>query len=246
MSALPAQAPRGRRGRRIRTARADTGGTRCRARAAPQTMPHPAPPSVFWSRLALAGLAAFVLAAVALHLLRPDLDPVAHQMSLYLIGPWGPLLQAAYVALAVAMVGLAWGLYRAAPAPARSAAPLLAFALAAISLATTAYAWMDMPGVDRTLEGLVHGISAQAAFLFATTGLVLQALRLRRDPAWRAQARWLLPWALACFAAVWVLAMWRDLPRGLAQKAVIAMITGWLGAAAMLLLSRQQAVRATR
>lgn len=246
MSAVPAQA-RVAAAAGVPGPRAPTiGSARCRARAAPQTMPQPAPPPLFWPRLALAGLAAFVLAAVALHLLRPDLDPVAHQMSLYLIGPWGPLLQAAYVALAVAMVGLAWGLYRAAPASARSAAPLLAFALAAVSLSTTAYAWMDMPGVDRTLEGLVHGISAQAAFLFATTGLVLQALRLRQDPAWRAQARWLLPWALACFAAVWVLALWRELPRGLAQKAVIAMIAGWLGATATVLMVRLRALRAMR
>ena len=79
--------------------------------------------------------------------------------------------------------------------------------------------------------------------LLATTGLVLQALRLRRDPAWQAQARWLLPWALACFAAVWVLALWRDLPRGLAQKAVIAMIVGWLGTTAVLLLGRTRSAR---
>jgi len=213
---------------------------------APQTMPHSPPPRPFWPRLALAGLATFVLAALALHQLRPDLDPVQHQMSLYLVGPWGPLLQAAYVALAVAMVGLAWGLYRSAPAAARSAAPLLAFTLGGLSLSTTAYAWMDMPGTDRSLEGLVHGLSAQAAFLFATTGLVLQALRLRRDPAWRAQARWLLPWALACFAAVWVLALWRGLPRGLAQKAVIAMIIGWLGTTAAGLLVRMKHARAVR
>src|SRR5690606_37907749 len=132
--------------------------------------------SPFWPRLALAGLATFVLAAIALHLLRPDLDPVERQMSLYLIGDWGPLLQAAYVALGVAMTGLAWGVYRAQPPGARSAAPLLMFALGGASLATTACAWMDMPGVDPTMEGLVHGISAQAAFLFATTAIVLQAL----------------------------------------------------------------------
>src|SRR5690606_29090709 len=210
----------------------------------PPTMPDAATPSSpLWPRLAIAGLAAFVLSALALHLLRPELDPVERQMSRYLIGAWGPLLAAAYVALAVAMVCLAWGLYRAAPAPARSAAPLLVFALAAVSLSITAYAWMDMPGIDRTLEGLVHGLSAQAAFLLATTGLVLQALRLRRDPAWRAQARWLLPWALACFAAVWALALWRDLPRGPAQKAVIAMIVAWLGTTAVLLLGQTRSAR---
>lgn len=192
------------------------------------------------SRLAAVGLAGFVLAAVALHLLRPDLDPVHSQMSLYLIGAWGGLLQAAYVLLALSMCVLAWGLYRVLPQAARSIAPLLMFVPAGISLSTTAYAWMDLPDAQRSLEGLVHGLSAQAAFLCATAGLVLQALGLRRAPHWQRQARWLLAWALACFAAVWVLALWRELPRGLAQKAVIAMIIGWLATVTALLWRRPQ------
>jgi hypothetical protein len=198
-------------------------------------------PSLAWPSLTAAGIAWFVLAAAALHALRPDLDAIDSQMSLYLVGAWGPLLQSAYAALGVAMIGLAVGSYRSMPPSARSAAPGLLFVLAGISLTVTAYAWMDMPGVDASLEGLVHGISAQGAFLFATTAIVLQALRFRLDPAWRRHVRWLLPWAVACFAAIWVLALWRDAPRGLAQKAVIAMIVGWLAAVAALLWQRVRA-----
>lgn len=180
---------------------------------------------------AASGLLAFLAATLALHLLRPDLDPVASQMSLYLIGDWGALLQAAYVALGLGMVVLGWGL-RAAHAPdARSSAALMMFVLSALSLSITAYAWMDLPGVDRSLEGLVHGISAQAAFLFATTGMVLQALGFLRDPAWRRAARWAIPWALLCFASVWILAVWREAPRGLVQKTVILSILGWMACA---------------
>ena len=191
----------------------------------------------------MAGIASFLSAAVALHLLRPELDAVDSQMSLYLIGAWGPLLQGAYVALGLAMIGLAVGLHRALSPDARSAAPLLLFVLGGLSLATTAYAWMDLPGVDASMEGLVHGVSAQGAFLFATAGLVLQALRFRRDPAWRDAARWLLPWALACFAAIWVLALWREAPRGLAQKLVIALIVGWLATVSALLWRRLAAAK---
>ncbi|KLJ02145.1 hypothetical protein WQ56_03715 [Luteimonas sp. FCS-9] len=190
--------------------------------------------------MALASLVAFCVSAVALHLLRPDLDPVHSQMSLYLIGAWGPWLQAAYVALGAGMAALGWGLRRATCTAARSAAPLLLFVLGGLSLATTAYAWMDLPGIDRTLEGLIHGVSAQGAFLFATTGMVLQAVRLRRDVAWRACARWALPWALLCFASIWVLALWRDAPRGLAQKTVIAAILGWLVAVSLALWRRSR------
>ena len=204
----------------------------------PPSSTEPGRPSAFWPALAGAGLAVFLAAGLALHLLRPDLDPVASQMSLYLIGPWGRLLQAAYVALSVAMVGLAWDAWRSADPAARSAAPLLMFVLAGLCLSTTAYAWMDLPGAGPSLEGLVHGISAQGAFLFATTAMVLQAMGFRRDPRWRTSAGWLLAWALACFAAIWTLALWRDLPRGLAQKAVIALVVGWLAAVVALRLAR--------
>lgn len=180
------------------------------------------------TRIAAASLGLFVLAGCALHLLRPDLDPVASQMSLYLIGAWGPLLQIAYVALGVGMVALGWGLRAAHVQLARSSAALLLFALAGTSLSITAYAWMDLPGVDRSMEGLIHGVSAQGAFLFATTGMVVQALNFLRDPAWRRTARWALPWALLCFASVWILAAWREAPRGLAQKTVIVLILGWM------------------
>ncbi|RXR06598.1 DUF998 domain-containing protein [Pseudoxanthomonas composti] len=197
--------------------------------------------SVRLANFALASLAAFVLASLALHALRPELDPVRSQMSLYLIGKGGHLLQAAYCGLSVGMVALALGLYRALAPAARSAAPLLLFALAGLSLTVTAFAWMDMPGVDRTVEGLIHGVSAQAAFLFATTGAILQALRFGHDPAWRGHRRWALPWALACFGAVWVLALWREAPRGLAQKAVIGLILGWMAVAAWQLRTQARA-----
>ncbi len=195
-------------------------------------------PSPAWPALAATGIAWFVVAAVALHLLRPDLDAIDSQMSLYLIGAWGALLQSAYAALGAGMVGLAVGLYRAMPVSARSVAPMLLFVLAALSLTTTAYAWMDLPARDRTLEGLVHGVSAQGAFLFAASGVVVQALRFRLEPGWRMSPRWVLPWAVACFVAVWVLALWHDAPRGLAQKVVIGLIVGWLAAVTALLWRR--------
>ncbi|ATD67821.1 hypothetical protein CNR27_10600 [Luteimonas chenhongjianii] len=58
---------------------------------------------------AAAGLLGFVASALALHLLRPDLDPVASQMSLYLIGDRGALLQVAYVGLGPGVAALGWG-----------------------------------------------------------------------------------------------------------------------------------------
>jgi len=67
---------------------------------------------------------------------------------------------------------------------------------------------------------------------------MLQAWRLRHDPRERRHANLLLAWAVLCFVAIWVLAFWREAPRGLAQKAVIALIVGWLAAACGVLRRR--------
>lgn len=119
------------------------------------------------------------------------------------------------------------------PPAARSGAPLLLFAIAAPALVVTAYAPMRFPWEDQRLEHVVHGITVQTAFLCATTGMVLQSLRLRHDPAWRGLARLALAWAVLCVLGVWALALLADLPRGLAQKALVAAIVAWLVAVAL-------------
>ncbi|HJR75219.1 MAG TPA: DUF998 domain-containing protein [Luteimonas sp.] len=182
--------------------------------------------------IAIAGLAFFCAVAIAVQFLRTDLDWRLAPMSFYLLGAYGYWLQAAYFALAGALVMIAYAYYSALSPQARSGAPALMFVLAAVGLCTTAVA--DSNSLQRapTLEGWVHGTSAQAAFLFVTTAMLLQAWRLRGDPAWRARFALAFGWAAVCFAAVWLLSFWRELPRGLAQKAVIALIVGWLALSA--------------
>lgn len=200
--------------------------------------PHPTDPptSRLHERLAafaLAAMALFLAAAVAVHLLRPGLDGVDAQLSVYLLGPWSTLLRAGYVALACAILALAIALYRVPPQASRSAAPLLLFAIAAPALAITAFAPMHFPGEEQRLVHLVHATTAQAAFLCTTTAMLLQAWRLRAAAAWRRIAPALLAWAAACFAGVWVLALVRGLPRGGSQKLLVLMILAWLALAAL-------------
>lgn len=180
----------------------------------------------------LAGLALFCIVGVAVQFLRPDLDWRQAPMSFYLLGPYGYWLQAAYFALAGTLVALGYGYYRSLAADARSGAPALMFALAAIALCATAVADSNLPQRAPTLQGWVHGTSAQAAFLFVTTAMLLQSWRLRGDAGWRSRFAPAFAWAAVCFAAVWVLAFWREAPRGLAQKVVIALIVGWLALSA--------------
>ncbi len=171
---------------------------------------------------------AFLLIALALQFLRPDLDWMRTPLSFYLVGPYGPLLQGAYGLLSLGLMGLGVSAYRSGAIQARSAAPLLLFVVAGIALAVTALAETPFPGRALTLQGLVHGLAAQTAFLCVTVAMLLQAWRWRADPGFRHRFATAFSLAALCFLALWVHVLARDLPRGSSQKAVIALIGFWL------------------
>lgn len=182
--------------------------------------------------VAMMGIAAFAIACVAMQFVRPDMDWIRTPMSFYLLGPSGWVLQAAYGALAVALLALAMGYYRGLAHQTRSAAPLLLFSIGAVALVVTALARSNLPDAAPTLEGWVHGTAANTAFLTVTTAMLLQSWRLRHAEG--VSDRWKLAFALAavCFLALWLHVLWRDLPRGAGQKAVMALIVAWLWLAA--------------
>lgn len=180
----------------------------------------------------MAGTAAFATACVVWQFLRPDLDWVRVPMSFYLLGPTGAGLQAAYGALAVALLVLAVGYYRGLPRQARSSAPLLLFSIGSAALAVTALARSNLPDAAPTLEGWVHGTAANTAFLTVTTAMLLQSWRLRGADGWSRHWKGAFGLAAVCFLALWLHVLWRDVPRGAGQKAVIALIVVWLGLAA--------------
>lgn len=179
-------------------------------------------------RAAFAGMLAFVAASGVLQAVRRDLDWLQAPLSFYLLGPHGHWLQAAYAALAVALVLLGTGFHGTLRRGARSAAPLLLFVAAGWALVVTALAHSNLPGHAPTLEGFVHGTAAQAAFLCATVAMLLQSWRLRGDARWRERFGPAFALALACFAGLWVDALWKGMPRGLEQKLLIALIMLWL------------------
>lgn len=194
--------------------------------------------------LALVGIAAFVLACAAAQFLRTDLDWLRAPLSFYLVGPFGGWVQTSYFALALALISLGTGYYVALAHTARSAAPLLLFVLAALSLGVTATAHTGLPHQSVRLENVVHGIAAASAFLCVTTAMLLQSWRLRGDLAWRKRFRPAMAWSLICFVALWTDFLGHIEPRGLTQKVLIAMIVGWLALAALWLRARHSVIPA--
>ncbi|WP_426701564.1 DUF998 domain-containing protein [Rhodanobacter sp. Col0626] len=183
--------------------------------------------------IALAGLLLFAMVAVTVQALRTDLHWQDMPLSFYLLNAYGHWLQAAYFALAIALISLGAGYYLALRGGRRSAAPGLLFACAGIGLCVTALAHSNLPGHAPTLEGFVHGTAAQTAFLCVTVAMLLQSWWLRTNPRWHPRFPFAFVLALMCFAAIWVDALWRGMPRGLEQRLVIVLILGWLGMAAV-------------
>jgi len=178
--------------------------------------------------IAFAGVAAFAIVCVAVQGLRTDLDWIAAPLSYYLTGAYGVPVQAVYVALSAALAALGVGFHRGLSSTARSAAPLLLFVVAAITLTITAASEAAKSHGEREFWALVHGTAAQTTFLCVTVAMVLQSLRLRLDARWRRRFVPALILACVAFAALWLHVLDRGLPRGLSQKAVIALILLWL------------------
>lgn len=170
----------------------------------------------------------FIAAAVAVHVLRDDHDGWHAPLSFYLSGPYGHWLVAAYCVLGVGLVALALAARAATVHEARYALTPVLFAGGAVSLAVTAFWPGSAPGHPADpLGDFIHRLSAMCSFLLVGFGMLLQSLGLRRDPAWRRAAGPLLALAVAAFAALWAHALWRGLPRGASQKAVVALYLLW-------------------
>lgn len=170
----------------------------------------------------------FAVTATWLQFVRSDLDWVRATLSLYLHGPGGLWLRSAYCFLAVGIILLGGSLYAQLRGAARRGLPVALFGMAGLGLAGVAIGDSWLPAYTPLLAPLVHGLSAQMAFLCVTVAMLVQAWCFGRDVRWR---RWHRPawwWAWLTFAALWGHVLWRASPRGLGQKLVIALVVGWL------------------
>ena len=170
----------------------------------------------------------FLFIAIGLQFARDDLDWVRATLSLYLHGPYGVLLRGAYCLLALAIAVLGLMLYRQAEGSARRGLPPSLFAVAGLGLAGVAIGDSWLTQHAPLLAPLLHGLAAQTAFLCVTVAMLLQAWCFGRDARWQGLHRLAWIWAWLAFAGLWLHVLWRDSPRGLGQKLVIAAVVGWL------------------
>lgn len=182
--------------------------------------------------VALIGVAAFAIACGAAQILRTDYSVLRTPLSFYVLGPYGSVVEASYFLLECGLVALGVGWYRALDRNARSAAPLLLFVIGAVALGVTAAEFTDVPDLPPTLHGFVHIFAAATTFICVTVAMLLQAWRLRLDPRWRPRFKSAFALAAITFVALWIYALVKPIPRGLAEKVVVALILLWLWRAA--------------
>ncbi|MDQ3206293.1 MAG: DUF998 domain-containing protein [Pseudomonadota bacterium] len=160
---------------------------------------------------------------MALQFLRPDLHWRRAPLSFYLIGAFGTVHKAAYVALAAAVAALGAGWWAATGGIAGRASAGV-FVAGAVAIVVTAVADTSLRR-PYTGENILHAIAAPLAFLCVTSAILMQSWQLRRCPAWQPTAGLLLALAVLCMTALWGHALWRDAPRGLSQKVAIIATT---------------------
>lgn len=180
----------------------------------------------------------FAITACTLQYTRADLGPMTMPLSAYLRGPGGIWLRTAYYLMASALACLAWASWRATGNERRSGLASGLFIVAALALPVVAVTVLYEHTPGENLARLIHGEAAQATFLCLVVGMLLVSIRWLRDAYMRhgGVAGAVLAWL--AFVQMWVLALWKGLPPGLTQKALIALILLWLAWAARQLWRR--------
>jgi hypothetical protein len=193
--------------------------------------PPPARSAALPAALGLAGAAWFAFAVVALHFLRPDLDPLSRATSEYAIGPYGYLMASAFFSLSLASWALLLALGRRLAGPARSRAGLALLGVWAACVLAAMIFPIDAAGAPSTTAGLIHNASGPIGFLSLALGALFISRRFRHDAALRPIARPAVGLSLLLLAAFFAVpaAMASGLPlAGLAQRLLLAACVAWL------------------
>jgi hypothetical protein len=197
---------------------------------------------VGWSAtIALVGAVSFTLLLIALHILRPELDPIRYPASRYAVGPYWYLMTLAFFSISTASWALLIGLYRDLSQPARSWTGLGFVGAWAAGVLVAMIFPMDVEGAPKTLAGTIHDISGPVAFLGMSLGTTLISRRWKHDERWRPfwRAGWILSlvvWAgyIATFASFVLQAG----VLGLVQRITLLAMVAWMLLAAARLMRR--------
>lgn len=163
------------------------------------------------------GPAVGIALTIAMHWLRPELDPAATQVSKYAVGELGWVQGVAFIAVGTGATALALGLYERTRS--RCGPGLLLF-VAATLVAVTAF-----PATGETSE--VHNAAASLGFVAHLVAMLVLARTFAAEPGWEALALWTRVLAVAGILVALVAAT-QPAVDGLVQRLLLAIVWGWL------------------
>jgi hypothetical protein len=181
--------------------------------------------------VAIASVAYFAVIIVALHFLRPDLDPMNQPTSQYAVGPYGFLMTSAFFSMSIASFALLIGLYQGVPQPARSRMGLTLLGLWGMGVLIAMLFPIDLEGSPQTIAGTIHRINGPLAFLCVTVGTILLSRRFKWDETWRPLHRPALilsPVMLAAYILTFLSIATNLDFAGLTQRIDLAALVTWM------------------
>jgi hypothetical protein len=181
--------------------------------------------------LVIAGAVCFTCIVIALHFLRPDLDPIGQPASRYAVGPYAILMTIAFFCLSMASGALVVGLSQALSPRARSGAGLTFLALWAAGVFVSMIFPMDAEEAAKTLAGAIHNIAGPLTFLSMSIGTILLSWRFKLDDHWQSLHRSALVLSLVImvgFVATFLSFIMHSGLLGVLQRITLAAIITWI------------------
>ena len=200
-------------------------------------------------RPAVAGVATFIGAVLALHLLQPGLDPANEAVSYYVHGPFGWVLTIGLIALGIGSLCLVFDLARAVDGRWSGTGRWLVgvwgvgVLLGGVFRADPPGRWSEPP----SLAGMIHGNAAMLAFVALPLGAFCLATTFRQNDQWRRDAT--LMWGLAVAAGTSLIVFMASLAPvfvrpgppillGLSERVLLAVYAVWLATMGIVIARR--------
>ncbi len=182
----------------------------------------------FSTQISLLGILTSVGLVVALHFLRPDLNPMRHFISDYAVGPHAALMNLAFACCGVGMLALVVGLYFGVAPAGRSWSGLALLTISGLCI-WVATLFHDAPQTSPAIVfDTVHDSIVQTSLFSLALAAVAWSIRFRRDHTWRAFSRLALPLSLVMLLALmgFVLTPTRFL--GLSERILLGLYLVWV------------------
>jgi hypothetical protein len=181
--------------------------------------------------VALAGVTYYLVIVVALHVLRPDINPIGQLTSDYKVGPYGFLMTSALFIFGLGQGALVMGLYEGVAEPARSRVGFALLGLWAVGNLIAALFVLDQPGAPQTISGAIAQLNGPFHVLSLVGGAILVSRRFKQDEKWRSFHRSALILSLVMLGAFIAAALTIATDSGIAglgQRILVGTALTWL------------------